>query len=221
MGKLRDARDPTWQASWQQLVESYRKPMERYATRILGRAGPASAQDAGEVVQEFLTACLEGDWFARAQQQKGQFRVFVRVLLRRFIHSWLRARYAKKRRPDGDRVIVSLSSEAGHMELADTHPQDAAEFDRSWAEVAVERALARLREESPRYHTVIHDLILTHGVGSEDIADRVDSRAVRFAVIKYRAGKRFSAIFEEELRATVRDPEAFKLEWQTLQPYLP
>jgi RNA polymerase sigma factor (sigma-70 family) len=223
LANLDDRKDPQWEASWNYLAQGYRKPMEVYARRLLARApgGKASAQDAGDVVQDFLTTCIEADWLSRADPEQGRFRAYMQTLLRRYVRGWLRHRLAQKRRPAEGRYLVSLLPEdedAGPSEVA---PQDIAAFDRSWTDVAVEHALARLQEENERYHVVIHDLICTGGEGSPDIADRVGLRPAQFPVLKHRARKRFSDLFEEELRSTVCDDTAFEDEWKALQPYMP
>jgi len=101
VSNLDEREDPHWDVSWAYLAEHYERPMTIYARRLLARApgGAASAQDAPDVVQAFLTACIEKDWLSRADPQRGRFRAYVQVLLRRYVTRWLRRRLARKRQP--------------------------------------------------------------------------------------------------------------------------
>jgi len=197
--------------------------MESYAWRLLARypGGSASAQDAADVVKDFLSACLDKGWLARADREHGKFRAFIQVLLKRHVTGWVRHKLAQKRRPAEGRRVVPLLPEAEGADIPSPADEAGAAFDRSWTEVAVERALERLREENERYHAVIADLIRTHGEGSADMADQVGLHAKQFPVLKHRARRRFSSLFKQELRATVDSAEAFEEEWRTLSAYMP
>lgn len=220
---LTDRADPRWQTSWTTLAEGYRRPLEAYTRRVLARGpgGSAAAQDAGDVVQDFLTTCVEKAWLSRADPEKGRFRAFIQTLLRRYITGLTRQRLAQKRSPgDGRRLLPLQPGDQGRGLVAE-NPEDLAAFDRSWTEVAIERALSRLRDENARYHTVIRNLIDTGGEGETELAGQLGLRRAQLPVLKHRARRRFSALFEDEFRATVSDPEAFDEEWRVLQPYMP
>ncbi len=215
--------DPAWQAAWAFLSTSYERPMLIYAERLLARApgGRVSAQDARDVVQEFLTTCIEKDWLPRADPRRGKFRAYVQILLRRYVTRWLRRRLAKKRRPaEGISLLPLLPEDEEHMPSS-AEAADLEAFDRSWSRVAIERALERLQRKSNRYGLVIRDLIDTEGEGSADLPDQLEGGRGQFPVTKHRAKKQFASLFREELSSTVADPAAFEEEWNALSRYLP
>jgi hypothetical protein len=193
--------------------------VRRLVERFRGRA--VSSEYAEDVVQAFLTDCVEKEWLGRADNTRGSFRVFVRVLLKRYTMHHLKAVLAKKRQPGGGRKLVSL--EALDVSLAGSADpsEDAHAFDRSWVQIAIDSALRRLRDENLRYHEVILDLILTHGEGSHDLPKRLGLVPDQMAVLRHRARSRFSSLFEEDFRTTVRDRAELESEWEALHPFLP
>ena len=206
--------------SWTDLIEAYRAPMEIYVRRLLGRTRgrTPSADEVSDVVQAFLVECIEKDWLSRADPERGRFRAFIQTLLKRFVFHQMRHDMAQKRQPK-DKAVVSL--DVGFDPSGTDDAADLEAFDRGWVEVAVQRALDRLREERERYAVVIEDLIRTDGEGSPDLPERVGVRPVQLPVLKHRARERFSKLFEEELASTVNDPQDFEDEWRSLAPFLP
>lgn len=223
IGRLDRRQEPAWQASWSYLLERYREPMERYARRVLARAGGArAAEEAGDVVQDFLATCVEKGWLSRADPVRGRFRAYVQTLLRKYVYGYLRYRNAQKRSPGpGREVFTVLESDAVSREPTPDEVAELQEFDRSWVQVALHAALARLAEEQPRYHLVVNDLLLTGGAGSSDLAQRAGVRGPQLPVLKHRARRRLAGLFAAELEATVADEEAYDEELRALEAYIP
>ena len=221
--RLSTVEDPAWESSWAYLVDTYRAPMEAHARRVLSRVRgrDATQEEAHEAVGAFLAACFEKDWLPRADPLRGRFRAYVQTLLRRFIYAQVRDASAKKRSPGPGRRLVPLIEEnLPEAASAAVRMEDEA-FDRSWVQIAVDHALARLEKEHARYRLVIEDLIATNGESSSDLHERVGLRRAQLPVLKHRARRRFRALFEEELASTVADEDAFEAEWKVLQPYMP
>jgi len=213
-----------WQSSWAYLAETYRPPMEAYVRRLLGRlqGRAGSAEEACEVVQAFLTTCVEKGWLAKADPAKGRFRAYLQTLLRRYVYGHVERERALKRSPGpGRRVVPLLEGDALEAELPAEEPEDVEAFDRGWVRIALDRARARLALKNERYLMVIDDLILTDGEGSEDLAARVALSPTQLPVLRHRARTQFAKLFQEELAATVVDEVAFRDEWRALQAYLP
>ena len=210
---------PTWESSWTELVEGYRPAMERYVRRVLRRSG--SNADPADVVQEFLAVCLEKDWLSRADPDRGRFRAYIQVLLKRYTYRVLKRDRAQRRNPPPGQVVQSLLPDEAEAPLSEEEQADLDDFSRSWVEIAVERAMDRLAAENPRYLLVIQDLIDTEGTGSPELAEKVGLRRQQLAVLRHRARKRFSALFATELAATVDDQECLEVEWKAIQPFLP
>ena len=97
----------------------------------------------------------------------------------------------------------------------------AGDLDVAFVQVTVDRALSELRAKNEEYAEVIADLLRTHGEGSPDLAERLGRDADDVAVLRHRARRRFAALFADELRATVRDDEAFGDLLQRLDAYVP
>lgn len=215
--------EPRRVEAWEHLVAAYRSPMEGYVQRVLTRKRGrlCSQEEAAEVVQDFLGDGLAKAWLSRADPERGPFRAFLQTVLRRYARGRVRAERAKRRGPSGAARLVSLA-DLGPDEPggADEQP-DVDALDRTWAEVAVQRARARLGRESDRYLHVVDDLIRTNGATSPDLAQQISVRAQQLPVVKHRALKRFAQLFGEELAATVGDDTQFRDEWRRLAPYLP
>lgn len=215
--------DPAWEMSWYSLVDAYRAPMERYARRVLSRrtGRPASMEEAADIVQEFLTTCVEKDWLSRADPLRGRFRAYLQVLLRRYVQRVVKHRNALRRSPGKGRRVDRLLDDEANVPAAPEDQADLDDFAKGWVQIAVNRALDRLAVEHERYRVVLLDLIHTDGQGSDDLAERVGLRQEQLAVLKHRARVRFSKLFESELADTVGDQEAFEQEWRAVRPYLP
>lgn len=222
ISRLNEPEDPEWQTSWTYLVETYRGLMERYAYRLLSRirGEKASREEAEDVVESFLGTCFEKDWLTRADPTQGRFRAYVQTLLRRYVYGHVRRETAQKRQPKGGKPVLSIHDDEAVDEQEPEVQAENADFDRSWTQVALDRAIQRLGAENERYQVVILDLVSTHGEGSKDLGDRLGLRRAQVPVLRHRARKRFQSLFEEELALTVGDEEAFREEWRFLLPYI-
>ena len=68
-----------------------------------------SPPDAQDLTQEFFARLLEKDYLKAAAQEKGRFRTFLIVALKRFLaNEWDRARAQKR---GGGQVVLSLDTE--------------------------------------------------------------------------------------------------------------
>jgi RNA polymerase sigma factor (sigma-70 family) len=220
IGRLGEAKVPAQSPAWDWLVATYERPMCTYIRSVLGRVrGRASEDDVRDLYQAFLTACLEKGWLSKAAPERGMFRAYAKTLLKRFVYQHLRAQSAQRRRPgEGRETYPLLDSDADAL----PEDEDSSEaFDREWVKVALERALERLRKERERDYEVVHDLRLTDGAGSEDLAARIGVHPKQLPVIRHRARKRLSHLFADELRKTVGDEKAFQEEWRALVAYMP
>jgi len=223
VAKLADRKAPTWESDWRYLVEAYRAPLERYAQRLLARMAPGgdSAADAEDLVQSFLSLCIEKGWLARAEPGKGRFRAFLQTLLKRHAIKAVRHRLAQRRHPGAEHAILPLLDEGVDEDPSLDDSRERQEFDRDWVCVLVEQTLRRLTEEHEKYAAVIRDLILTHGEGSPDLDRLLGVHAQQLPVIRHRARERFARLFEKELAATVASQRDFEDEWRALQAFLP
>jgi len=189
--------------------------MERYAAAILRacHAEGAREDEAPDVVQAYLTACLEKGWLERDAGEIRCFRAWLKVQLRRFTLAWARDGAAAKRRPPGASSLEDAPAVAG--------PDLDAALDAGLVNAAVERCMTRLRAGNEIYAEIVADLLRTEGEGAPDLAARLGRDAKDLAVLRHRARRRFASLFADELRATVRDPAAFDDLLARLEPHLP
>lgn len=211
------AADPRWQASWRHLFEVYGPAMEQYVLAILRRSGAPGADpgEAPDVVQAYLSACLEKGWLEREGASIRCFRAWLKVQLARFTRAWIRDRGAARRwapSTDGDEVLRLAGADGPDLDAA---------LDAGIVEAAVTRALATLRAGNDVYGEIVADLLRTHGEGSPGLAERLGRPPRDLAILRHRARRRFAALLADELRATVRDPSAFEELLAGLDHHLP
>jgi RNA polymerase sigma-70 factor (ECF subfamily) len=206
----RDPRSPHADTALETLCRAYWYPLYAY-TRRLGHA-PADAQD---LTQEFFSRLLEKEWLASVDREKGRFRTFLLVALKRFLANE-RRRVSRQKR-GGDVAHLPLNTEiAENRYLAEPPlelPIDRL-YERRWALTMLERTMDRLRDEfghagkaaefarlkqflatdksAIAYAEIARDLGLTEG-------------AARVAV--HRLRRRFREIFREETAHTVAAAE--------------
>src|SRR5262245_24384829 len=106
-----------------------------------------SPHDAQDLTQGFFAALLAKDYLRVVEPEKGRFRTFLRMALKRFlVHDWER-RGAEKR--GGGQVHLSFDSEMAEERLSSERtdllgPDQL--YDRHWALALLEQATTRLEE---------------------------------------------------------------------------
>ena len=216
--RLADKESPDWAASWQFLFSLYMPAMVRYVKSVLSRAlkRPAHDDEAQDIVQDYFSQCLEKDWLTRDVESIRCFRAYLQMQLKRFVYKHLEHKFAQKRNPG-----AMASAEALEGVMGDAADPSTADLDEGWVAVAVEQALAELRQGNELYAEVIADLLRTQGEGSSDLAERLGQSNQQLTHLRHRARKRFGTLFHEQLRQTVLDDEAFEELCQRLESYLP
>lgn len=125
------------------LCQDYWLPL--YA--FLRRSG-YSPHDAQELTQEFFARLLEKKQLRLADPARGKFRSFLLGTLKHFLSDERKRANAQKR--GGGRELLSLDAafaeEQYRVEPADDLTPDKI-YDRRWAMMLLERAVARLRQE--------------------------------------------------------------------------
>jgi RNA polymerase sigma-70 factor (ECF subfamily) len=206
----KDRNSPQSQEALETLCRACWYPLYAYVRR-LGH----TPDDAKDLTQEFFYRLLEKDWLASVDRQKGRFRTFLLVALKRFLaNEWKRAARQKR---GGAAAHLPLDTETAERcyqaEPAPPLPADRL-YERRWALTLLERTMNRLREEYCRagkaaefqglkrfltadksaiaYAVIARDLSMTEG-------------AARVAV--HRLRRRFRDIFREETAHTVAAAE--------------
>ena len=200
---------PEAAAALERLCSAYWYPL--YAFVRQSGHSPADAQD---LTQEFFARLLEHHWIARADRQRGRFRTFLLMALKRFLaKEWHKANTLKR---GGQVRFVPLEFDTAETrysrEPAETRTPDQV-FEQEWALTLLESVLKRLREdyaragqgelferlepcligsrESQPYATIATGLGMTEG-------------SVKMAVSRLR--ERYRACLREEISQTVASP---------------
>lgn len=194
----------------EQLCRTYWPPLYAFVRRQ-GHA-PHDAQD---LTQEFFARVLEKNYVHAADREKGRFRTFLIMALKRFLaNEWDKAR-ARKR--GGGRVLqpldTNLAEQCYQSEQSHSLPADAI-YERRWAVTMLERTLSRLKEEFVAQEKLVEfehlKKFLTADRGEVPYTEVAGSMgmsegAVRVAV--HRLRRRFRELFREEVAQTVATPE--------------
>ena len=207
---------PEARRSFDWLFRRYAPAMVRYARTLLaGLGGPLGPGDAEDLVQAYLTDCLEKGWLSGAGGEVRCFRAYLQTQLRRYVLTAVRDAGAAKRAPRG---TAAVDPDA----LTGSAPDPAeAELDRGFLDVASSLALEDLREGNSDYGEIVADLLRTDGRGSDDLAARLGRSEKQIVHLRHRARRRFAILLFDRLRETVRDDDDHAALCRRLEPYLP
>ena len=134
---------PQADAARTSLCQTYWYPIYSY---VRGRG--YHPEDAQDLTQEFFARLLEMNYVQAAAREKGKFRSYLLMMLKRFLADQ-RDRARRQKRGGG---VPTISIDGGHTEFLRRHePADATTpdkaFDRLWAESLLQQALERLEQE--------------------------------------------------------------------------
>lgn len=205
----RDKKSPRCAEALEALCHAYWYPLYAYVRRQ-----GHSPHDAQDLTQDFFARLLRKDYLVAADREKGRFRTFLIVALKRFLaNEWDRLRAQKR---GGGQVLLSLDTSAAETryqtEPARNLPPDRI-YERRWALTLLDQTMTRLRGEFVAagkarefdqlkiFLTAEKGAIAYAGVASEL---GVNEGAARVAV--HRLRRRFREIFREEIAQTVSRP---------------
>jgi RNA polymerase sigma-70 factor (ECF subfamily) len=205
----KDKSSPDSAAALEALCGAYWYPLYAFVRRQ-GHP-PCDAQD---LTQEFFARLLAKDYLSAAAREKGRFRTFLRVALRRFLaNEWDRARRLKR---GGARAALSLDTAMAEdryqAEPGGGLPPDRL-YERRWAMTLLEQTLGRLRAEhtmagkAAEFERLKGVLMAERGAiayGALAAALGLSEGAARVAV--HRLRKRFRELFRAAVADTVSGP---------------
>jgi len=214
---------PESDAALETLCRTYWYPLYAYVRRQ-GHSPP----DAQDLTQEFFARLLQKDYLKAAAREKGRFRTFLIVALKRFLaNEWDRARAQKR---GGGQHPLSLDTELAEQRYR-IEPVEGATaervFERRWALTLLDRTMTRLREEfgsagkGEEFDGLKLCLTAERGeISYAEIAKAlgINEGAARVAV--HRLRKRFREIFREEIAHTVSSAEEIEGEVRYLMGVL-
>jgi RNA polymerase sigma factor (sigma-70 family) len=214
---------PQSAAALETLCRTYWYPLYAYVRRQ-GHSPP----DAQDLTQEFFARLLQKDYLKAAAREKGRFRTFLIVALKRFLaNEWDRLRAQKR---GGGQPLLSLDADLAEqryrIEPAATATAERI-FERRWALTLLDHTLQRLRDEfaaagkADEFDRLKSCLTAERGeISYAEIAAALSlsEGAVRVAV--HRLRKRFREVFREEIAHTVSSPEEIEGEVRYLMSVL-
>jgi RNA polymerase sigma factor (sigma-70 family) len=188
------------------LCQTYWYPIYAFV-RGSGRSVP----DAEDLTQEFFVRLLTKDFLRVVTPEKGRFRTFLRMALKRFLAKEWDRTHAQKR--GGGALHLDFNSAVAEERLsreqaASTAPDRS--YDRRWALTLLDQAMIRLEadyrgagkadlwRELKHYLTADRGSIPYAGIA---VAVGIEEGAVRVAMHRFR--KRFREIFRDTISDTV------------------
>jgi RNA polymerase sigma-70 factor (ECF subfamily) len=214
---------PQSAAALEALCRTYWYPLYAYVRRQ-GHPPP----DAQDLTQEFFARLLEKDYLKAAAREKGRFRTFLIVALKRFLaNEWDRARAQKR---GGGQALLSLDAEQAEQRYS-IEPVEGSTaeriFDRRWALTLLDRTMVRLREEfsgagkGEDFDHLKGCLTADRGeISYAEIGKALGSTEATARVAVHRLRKRFREIFREEIAHTVSGPAEIEEEVRYLMGVL-
>jgi RNA polymerase sigma factor (sigma-70 family) len=197
------------------LCQTYWYPIYAFV-RGLGDSPP----DAQDLTQEFFMRLLTKDFLRVVTPDKGRFRTFLRMALKRFVaNEWDRA-HAQKR--GGGATHLSFDTDMAEERLGREQSRVLAPdqmYDRSWALTLLDEVTTRLENEyksegkTDLWHRLKPHLTAERAsIAYPEIAAALglSEGAARVAVHRFR--KRFREIFRQTIADTVSSPKEVESE---------
>ena len=173
-------------------------------THVLHRVSdPHLAED---LTQEFFSKFLSQGWFLRPREERGKFRTFLLVVLKRFLADEFQRGRTWKR---GGRTVIVRLEDAPEIPGPDD-PDSSLPFDRAWARTLLDRAFVSLRRETDpaRFEQLSPFLEREPAHGEyQRIAGSwgVTPNSLAAAVLRLR--RRLRELLREEVRQTLDDEQ--------------
>jgi RNA polymerase sigma-70 factor (ECF subfamily) len=199
-----DKSSPDSAAALEVLCRTYWYPLYAYV-----RGSGRSQHDAQDLTQEFFARLLARDWLRVVLPEKGRFRTFLLVTMKRFLTNEWHRDMAQKR--GAGKLPLSLDTEVGEHRFAAEPPLTPDElYERRWAMTSLEESLDRLERDS--IHTgKEHDFNLlkewlTADRGSipyGEIATVLGTTEGAARVAVHRMRKQFRLVFRQTIAETI------------------
>ena len=203
----------------EELCRTYWYPLYAYVRRH-----GHSREDAEDLTQGFFARLLEKNYLEGITSDKGKFRAFLLVALKRFLaNEWDRANRQKR---GGGALPLSLDwqdAETRYQITPADHSSPDKLYDRAWAVIVLERVITRLRDEhgSEGKASLYEHLKPFLMVGKNEIPYaqaaaglNLTEGAVRVAV--HRLRRRYRELLRAEIAQTLANPAQADEEMQAL-----
>lgn len=179
-----------------------------------------SPHDAQDLTQEFFARLLEKEYLKAATREKGRFRTFLLVALKRFLANDWDRQHAQKR--GGAMLVLPIDPELAESRFLAGPARELQPdllFDRQWALTLLDRTMTKLREEyiatgRARLFELLRGCLTKDesALSYSEIAARLNltEPAVKMAVQRLRA--RYRELLRSEIAHTVASQEEIEEE---------
>ncbi len=194
----------------QSLCQTYWYPLYAFVRR-----SGHSPQDAEDLTQAFFARLLDKNYLATADREKGRFRTFLIVALKRFLANEWERQHAIKR--GGFSTFVEINQENAETryggELAH-HDQPDALLEKQWAITLIEQVMGHLQTEYTESERGELFGFLRASLTRDDSAMgyaaiaahlKTSEAAVKMAAMRMR--ERYQLLLREEIGRTVASPD--------------
>jgi len=216
----RDKNSPQSADALEKLCRAYWYPLYAYVRR----SGQLK-ENAEDLTQAFFARLLEKNFLEAAEPERGRFRSFLLVALKRFLaNEWDRVRAQKR---GGGQMHVPLDTELAERKFqAETTAGEISPdrlYDRRWALTLIEQTMARLRAEFERADKAAEferlKIFLTvdkHEIPYATVATELGMGESALRVAVHRLRKRYRELFREEIAHTLAEGEDVETELRHL-----
>jgi RNA polymerase sigma-70 factor (ECF subfamily) len=192
-----------------ELCRTYWYPIFAYVRRYGN-----SPEDAQDLTQDFFARFLEKRHVSYAVQEKGRFRSFLLVSIKRFLTDRAERRAAEKR--GGREALFAMDLEVAEQRygavFAD-HTTPETLFERMWATTLMARVAENVRTEFEREGRAEHFELLKQFLPGYEatldystIAERAGTTEGAIKVAVHRLRRRYRETFYAEIAHVVSDP---------------
>ncbi|MGC9941361.1 MAG: sigma-70 family RNA polymerase sigma factor [Verrucomicrobiota bacterium] len=203
----------------EELCRTYWYPLYAYVRRQ-----GHSREDAEDLTQGFFARLLEKNYLEGITSDRGKFRAFLLVAVKRYVaNEWDRAKCQKR---GGGELPLSLDWQDADNRYQITpadHLSPDKLYDRAWALTVLERVITRLRDEhgaegkASQYEQLKPFLMVGKGeipYAKAATSLELSEGAVRVAV--HRLRRRYRELLREEITQTLANPAQADEEMQAL-----
>jgi RNA polymerase sigma-70 factor (ECF subfamily) len=214
-----DTQSPESARALETLCQAYWYPLYAFVRRR-----GYDAHEAEDLTQSFFTYVLEKKALGRVDPSKGKFRSFLLASLNNFLNNeWDKSQRLKR---GGGANVFSFDGVPAdeRYRLEPIHGESPEKiFERKWAEVVLERVIARLSKEfeqagqAERFEVL--RVFLMSGSRSlpyQNAADRLGLSVNAVTAAVHRMRTRFRELFRAEIANTVPGPEDVQDEIRSL-----
>ena len=214
-----DKSSPRWRDSLAELCRIYWYPLYAFIRR---RGNPAA--EAEDLTQEFFMRLVEKEFLQATGPEKGRFRTFLLLCMKRFLANEHDYRTAAKR--GGGEPLISIDGAQADSRFR-LEPTDATTpeniFERRWALALLEQVLARLENEyrdagKTALFAKLKPLLVAESSGTNyaEIGGELHLSEGAVKVAVHRLRRRYAELLHAEVARTLEHPRDVQEEIRAL-----